>query len=289
MQKNQGLTVTEVIVSIAVISLLLAILILQMSKFRCVARRVICGTNLETLGVAMVVYGNDYDDEFPRLGKGPWAKELGYSYEDNAFAAYKYEGASTISSSLYLLVREADVSPKTFICPFSDQTEFDGNNSKNLDIVELWDFGANPYPHVSYAYHNPYGKFPPDYLRMATFAIAADMSPWISNGDFVTPGINDQPPQIIDVSDPKTWIRGNSSTNHIDKKSNKVEGQNILFGDGHTSFEKTPNTGVKNDNIYTYWSTDQNPSDQDKQGGTAPTSRNPENDAKDKNDSFLVL
>ncbi|MHC5163328.1 MAG: hypothetical protein ACYSO4_09495, partial [Planctomycetota bacterium] len=66
-------------------------------------------------------------------------------------------------------------------------------------------------------------------------------------------------------------------------------GQNVAYADGHTSYEKQPNVGVKYDNIYTYWSTKENPTEQDKQGGTAPTGRSPENDAKSSNDSFLVL
>ncbi len=63
----------------------------------------------------------------------------------------------------------------------------------------------------------------------------------------------------------------------------------VLFGDGHVSYEKQPNIGVKNDNIYTFWSTEENPTEQDKQGETAPTSRSVENDAKSKDDSFLAI
>jgi hypothetical protein len=59
--------------------------------------------------------------------------------------------------------------------------------------------------------------------------------------------------------------------------------------DGHASFEKQPNIGVKNDNIYTFWPTKESPTEQDRQGGTAPTSRSPENDAKSKDDSFLAI
>ena len=34
-------------------------------------------------------------------------------------------------------------------------------------------------------------------------------------------------------------------------QSHDREGQNVLFADGHTSFEKAPDVGFKNDNIYT--------------------------------------
>jgi prepilin-type N-terminal cleavage/methylation domain-containing protein/prepilin-type processing-associated H-X9-DG protein len=289
MYRKKGFTLLELIIVILTICILLAILYPVKIKAKKIAQRIICGTNLQCLGTAMVVYANDYNDNFPQLGKGTWAKELGYSFEDNEFNPFDYEGSCTITSSLYLLIREADVSPKSFICPESNQTEFDGRNSKNLDIVELWDFGSDPYPHVSYAYHNPYGQFPPNFIRIASFAIAADMNPWMLNGDFVSKGASDQPPQIIDVNDPETWKRGNATPHRSNKTFEKQEGQNILFGDGHVSFENQPNVGVKNDNIYTFWSTEEDPTKQDRQGGTAPTNRSAENDAKSSTDSFLAI
>ena len=62
-----------------------------------------------------------------------------------------------------------------------------------------------------------------------------------------------------------------------------------MYADGHVDFMRYSNVGVENDNIYTFWSTEDNPTEQDKQGGTAPTSRSPENDAKSKDDSFLAI
>jgi hypothetical protein len=285
MEKRKGLTLMELIVTIIVGLLIIAIILPPQGKV-----------------TAMVVYANDYDDKYPQLGKGPWAKELGYSYEDADFKPYEYEGDCTITSSLYLLVREADVSPKSFICPQQrEQTEFEGENSNNLDVVELWDFGPDPYKHVSYTYHNPYGKYPANGNRSASFAVMSDMSPWMKEGDFLNSNEDKNlPPQIIDVTDESTFEKGNS-LNHAKYEEDFMfffkrikrfpcgEGQPVQYADGHVAYEKQPNVGVKNDNIYTYWSTDENPSKQDKQGGTAPTSRSPENDAKSAEDSFLVL
>jgi hypothetical protein len=128
----------------------------------------------------------------------------------------------------------------------------------------------------------------------------AGMSPWIKDGDFLKPNSNDTlPPQIINADDPATFERSNS-LNHtrytedflyffLRTRHNPCGfGQPVQYADGHVSYEKQPNVGVKNDNIYTYWSTEDNPTEQDIQGGTAPTSRT-ENDAKSEEDSFLVL
>lgn len=297
MRKRKG-TVIETIVVILILVFLLACINPVLKHLRKKSGRVLCSTNLKGLGTGMAVYANDYDGEYPKLGFGPWSKKLGYRFDDKSFPTARYKGPCTITSSLYMLVREADVSPGSFICTETrpdyrivkprKYSRFEGENNNNLDMVELWDFGPDPYKHVSYAYHNPYGKFPADHGRPAAFAVAADMSPWFSNGDIQPPQIGESAPQIIQLTDPATWKYG-LSLNHQLKERSYSEGHNILFADGHASHEKQPNVGVNNDNIFTFWSTDKTVTEQDKQGGTAPTSRSAENDAKSRDDSFLVI
>ncbi|MHC5198568.1 MAG: type II secretion system protein [Planctomycetota bacterium] len=298
MRKQNGLTLTELLIVLA-ITLFLLTCINPILKINWRKRgRVVCGTNLKGLGTAMFVYSNDYDDEYPKLGSGPWSKELGYNFDDEKISASNFEGPCTITSSLYMLVRESDVSPKSFICTETTPdrrsvrpekySEFDGQNSKNLDIVELWDFGPEPHKHIGYAYHNPYSKYPAGSWLPASFATMADMSPWFSNGDIQPPQTGENAPQVIRLTDPTTWKYG-LSLNHQYNNKRYSEGHNVLFADGHTSYEKQPNVGVNGDNIYTFWSTEDNPIKQDIQGGTAPTSRSPENNAKSSNDSFLAI
>jgi prepilin-type processing-associated H-X9-DG protein len=187
-----------------------------------------------------------------------------------------------------LLVRYGDVSPKSFVCPRARQVEFDGTNPEEPDLVELWDFGSEPYKHVSYSYHNPYGGFPAHENLPSDFATLADMNPWFKEGDIVEPGKDFTPPKIIDIKDSSTWPKGNS-INHRTEDQKFAEGQNVLYVDGHASYEKGSNVGINHDNIYTFWSAIDNPSEQDIQGGTNPTSRSKENDAKSKDDSFLAI
>ena len=313
MEKQPKLTLIGLIVVILVTSFVFLVLIPVRDKISRIANKIVCGTNLKGIGTSIIVYSNDYDDNYPQLpGQGAWAKKLGFSYdlEKPNFEIDQSQTDRTISASLYLLVKEVDVHPKSFVCPYADQIEFDGSNPKNLGFVDFWDFGPDPYKHVSYAYHNPYGKYPPNGWRSAAFAIAADMNPWFKNGDIVPPGQNNDTPQIInippDLLDAATydhplnrkwrelWKPSNSLnelpyTHPLKKKAKHSEGQNVLWADGHFSFERTPNTGIKRDNIYTFWSTDENLSEQDIQGGTAPTSRSEENDAQSETDSFLAI
>ncbi len=250
----------------------------------------VCGTNLKGLGTAITVYANDYDDNYPQLpGSGPWSKRMGFDYDlttpNFTEGGSESDVSRTITASWYLLVREADVSPKSFICPSSKYYEYEGQELQTKDIVELWDFGGDPHKHVSYAYHNPYGKFPANGTLPADFAVAADMNPWFKDGNIQKKGPEGFSPQIYQLKEKTSPIQIQNS-NAI---QHSYESQNVLFADGHSANEKTTNVGVKNDNIYTFWSTEENPTDQDRQGGTAPTSRSPENDAKSDVDSFLAI
>ena len=292
MKPQYGLTLIEVIVIIFIITVCLLVWH-GLTIVRRSALRTVCGTNLRNIGSAMAVYAQDFDGRYPQLpGTGPWAKELGFAYDipkpDFSPSGVQGNTPRTVTASWYLLVREADVSPKIFICPYSRQKEFLGKNPNNLDLVQLWDFGPTPYAHVSYAMHHPYGRFPANPGRPPTFVIAADRSPWFKNGDILPPGHNNNPPQIISSNEPQKLQLGNTLNHRFGLKKTS-EGQHVLYSDGHTNYETQPNTGVKYDNIYTFWSTDDNPTEQDKQGGSAPTGRTPDNDAKSEDDSFLVI
>lgn len=289
MKMRKGLSLLELLVVIAIIAFLLAILMPMHGKVPKIAQRVICGTNLKSLGTAMQVYADDFNGNYPQLpGNGPWSKRLGFDYnlKNPDFSSEGAEGrvSRTITASWYLLVRQADVAPKSFVCPASDQKEFESKNTQNRDITEFWDFGFEPHKQVSYPIQNPYGRFPSHNKLSAAFGIAADMNPWFEHGNI--------------IENPKETVlqRTNNPYMPFDKQlynsyPHVTEGQNVLFADGHSSYETRPDVGVRYDNIYTYWriTTNENPNELDKRIGRPPTGRNPENDAKDKDDSFLAI
>ena len=81
MQKDNGLTLRDVIVVLAVLFFVGVILLPLHGRHPPIAWRVVCGSNLKNLGATLNVYANDYDDMYPQLpGKGPWDKELGFDY-----------------------------------------------------------------------------------------------------------------------------------------------------------------------------------------------------------------
>ena len=64
----RGLSLTEVVVLAAVLSLLMVGVILFLRPARSTAFRMTCGVNLASLGKAMFVYANDYEDLYPSAG-----------------------------------------------------------------------------------------------------------------------------------------------------------------------------------------------------------------------------
>jgi hypothetical protein len=257
-----------------------------------------CPYNLKSLGTALNVYANDYEGRFPQLpGTGPWSKQLGFAY-DNPYADFKQGGAEsnvgrTITASWYLLVREADVYFKTFVCNEDpDIAVFGAQAPRNLDVVELWDFGSEPHRHVSYAMHNPYGAFPATSSLSASFAVASHMSPWFHWGDILPPDESNKdwrmnrtllPPFFQDPTISREKIMQSNIMAH------GREGQTVLFADGHSEYRKTTDAGINHDNIFTYWSAPQNPTESDIRIGANPTSRSKENDAQSAEDSFLAI
>ena len=84
--KKKGFTLIELLVVIAIIAMLLAILMPALNKVKKIAQRVVCATNLKGLGTALIVYANDYEDDFVVQGDGfthTWAYQT-YGWQQAA-------------------------------------------------------------------------------------------------------------------------------------------------------------------------------------------------------------
>ena len=222
--------------------------------------RLICSTNLRGLGTAQTVYANDYEDAFVLqggAGNNRWT-----STTPGWANVAKYWGGDddvTVGASLYLLVREADASPRSFVCPSSSQEWFEGSNPGALDYTELWDFGhegylgTGPKNCVSYSYHHPYSQYPADGTRSAAFAVMSDRSPWydskIRKGAASDVDWKKRVGYIVwndALRGDRDWqLRVGNSATHL------REGQGVLFGDSHVDFTERPDVGVGHDNIFT--------------------------------------
>jgi hypothetical protein len=213
----------------------------------------VCGVNLSGLGKAMLIYSNDYDDEFPRAG-GPnarWVARLPWWAAYNLKDAYGLsdpnatEGRASVSASLYLLVKYTEVTPKSLVCKEDyGTTEFkpDRYGVDDKKLIDLWDFGPNPPNHCSYSYHMPYGPYALTTSSEPGMAVAADRNPWQDS-----PFTKARDFHAFNPDDARNSMKAGNSISH------QGDGQNVLFMDSHVGFEKRSFWAVNEDNIYTYW------------------------------------
>ncbi|MBN1125214.1 MAG: hypothetical protein JXA82_09405 [Sedimentisphaerales bacterium] len=224
--------------------------------------RVICGTHLKGLGNAHAIYANDWEDDFVRQGgrgNAIWSETTEDWDDPEKDWSRPGEVNVTVGASLYLLVCEVDVLPEYFVCPSSIQTPYEGQNIHGLDLYDLWDFGSleylgtGPRNCVSYSFHMPYGRYPADGMRSATFAVMADKNPWydslVRRGEPTDYDWKGRVGYIVCddlLRGDRDWqLQVGNAVPH------QRDGQNVLCADGHVAWAQRSDTGVLHDNIYT--------------------------------------
>ena len=290
--RRKGFTLVELLVVIAIIALLMGILMPALSRVRQLAFRLTCGTNLSGIGKAMLIYSNDYEDELPRAGgrSTEWGAVNNWLADDRyqAFGVNPSDnsgGNASISSCFYLLVKYAEVTPKSFICKGDAGTtefklsEYSAQVPTDFELIQAWDFGPSgtATEHCSYSYHMPFGIYALTVSSEPGFAVASERNPWLKSpaGDAGNFGLFQ--PDLTGYSGSSEDAKYGNAISH------QSEGQNVLFLDSHVNFEKRAYCSVEDDNIFTI---SRNPNTGDEWG--TPPNGNASDAPKNRKDTLCV-
>ncbi|NSW55707.1 MAG: type II secretion system protein [Armatimonadetes bacterium] len=150
-----GFTLTELLVVLAIISLLVSLLIPVVSRARNLAQRTTCMSNLRQIGTAFAMYMTDYDDCFPNADDP--ALWMGRRWRW-PLATYLYQGLRRDPAAPNDPNRSVKVSANILVCP-SDPL-----------APERWD-------HTSYAYSAAFYHTPAQVNVMTTTDLYGPGSP----------------------------------------------------------------------------------------------------------------
>lgn len=211
-QRSKGFTLIELLVVIAIIAILAAILFPVFAKAREKARAISCLSNTKQIGLASMMYVQDYDETFCKA--------------TNNFANKTHEGFW--EALYYPYIKNSGV----FSCP--DLTNNLGWNPPQVvpdaDIpgsnMNAWGYGYNIGTRPA-GYHDGFGYYNLDKQPYVTLAVITNPANTILIGD-----INAYPGNIVYL----VWSYDTTLAPSYWPSAIHTDGGNYSFADGHSKF-----------------------------------------------------
>jgi prepilin-type processing-associated H-X9-DG protein len=220
-------TYVELLILVVVIAILTAILLPIVVRMRESKNRQICVGQLRSIGQALLMYQNDNKGAYPRTTYvagttviPTWGTGAGAADPFGPGGPAPYD----VTAALFLLIRTQDIAPQVFTCPSTDQVPWDFGGGNNTALN--WSNFSDVREQLSYSYQNVY---PTDEMLKRDFGLRFHGT---------------VPHNFALLSDMNPGIAGNS-------RNHQGNGQNVLFVDGHVSFETARFCGPKGDDIFT--------------------------------------
>ena len=234
MKRSKGFTLVELLVVVGIIALLVTILMPTLGRAMELARRSICGANLNTIGKGIHIYLAEHE-KFPlRSEFGIVGQAVSYGTQNDDI--WHDDLTDNAMQNVWLLIK-AGTSEKAFQCP-SDKEYQERKKQGNNDLKK---YGWVDRKNYSFGLQKPYQQVQDGDTNKAPLT----MTP---QGNFVIMTDKNVGGRVYWKSDNDC----NKPTNH------KEDGFNCLTYQGSVKFHKTPtdNTdansraGISNDDVY---------------------------------------
>ena len=226
MRKPKAFTLIELLVVVAIIALLISILLPSLSRARELSKRTVCMANQRGIGQAFYIYAQDDPGTFPAIAEANEGMDgmMQIFFASDRTTEPSTTGIPSPTVDMWAIVRANNTTPKQYICPSSPDIP-----DPAQDTTVYFDFFEARRLSYAYQYQHDPNRRVIGTSSEPTFPVLADANPYIKGGLVSSPSL---------LNDRNSAWRGNSS-NHTNR-----EGQNILFQDGHVSFDKGPDAGL---------------------------------------------
>ena len=234
-----GFTLIELLVVLAIIGVLLGILLPAMEHVRHQGYIDKCASNLRQIGMAISMYSNENQGNFPRRCMSPVRRSR---KERESMPLIRSSRAvlspNDLTAAVYLLLRAEHLPTEVFICPYNDATTYFADMADPQTHCNFTDWKTN----LSYSFADPYPgsggyrrRVSPDQSYSRRF----------SNGRGFEPRAK---PPFADVT---AAVPGASSRiiENANSLNHEQDGENVLYADGHVTFQETCLCGIGQDNI----------------------------------------
>ncbi len=239
-----GFTLLELLVVIGLVGVLLAILLPAVEHARHKAYIDKCGSNLRQIGLAVSVYANENRGAWPRTVYDPATADAPVKGTGAAAADPFTPGSAVLpndlTAGLFLLMRAERLPAALFVCPYNDATSFTPDPVDPAGRSNFTDQRRN----LAYSFADPY---PSAAAAASGYALTSRLSAAVPVGADKNPGRGEGTDDVYAATpgSPASVMEEANSPNH------EREGQNVLYADGHVTYEPTPFVGIGHDNIYT--------------------------------------
>lgn len=156
MKSKHGFTLVELLVVIAIIAILIALLLPALAKARSLANTVVCASNQQQIGVAMLGWANNHEGFAPGAGQwtgggaGQFVPTGGVTEVQYAMPGWGIPSRSANGLILpkgALLANKYITSAAVYMCPSMERI------SSAMTAMYAKAYGWNPAPQYMYQYH----------------------------------------------------------------------------------------------------------------------------------------